>query len=68
MSSGRPEIPADILDKWQRVIDLASKMANVPAGLIMSIAESCCWNSEGLSSQISLCSQRYPDANRQSSS
>ena len=35
MSSGRPEIPVDILDKWQRVIDLASKMANVPAGVIM---------------------------------
>lgn len=32
------------------------------------IAESCCWNSEGISNQISLCSQRYPDANGQSSS
>ena len=35
VNSDKPEIPADILDKWQRVIDLASKMANVPAGLIM---------------------------------
>ncbi len=35
MSTGKPEIPADILAKWQRVIDLASRMADVPAGLIM---------------------------------
>ncbi|MGQ7847330.1 LuxR C-terminal-related transcriptional regulator [Granulosicoccus sp. 3-233] len=34
-TSEKPQIPADILAKWQRVIDLASAMAQVPAGLIM---------------------------------
>ena len=38
MSTGnasQPEIPAETLAKWQRVVDLASRLADVPASLIM---------------------------------
>ena len=35
MSDARPEIPQDILAKWQRVIDLAARLVDVPSGLIM---------------------------------
>jgi hypothetical protein len=31
----RPDIPPELLEKWQRIINLASRMADVPAGLIM---------------------------------
>ena len=35
MSDRRPEIPQDILAKWQRVIDLTANLVDVPSGLIM---------------------------------
>ncbi len=35
MTQSRPDIPQRIFDKWQRVIDLAAEMVQVPSGLIM---------------------------------
>jgi len=32
---GKPDIPSAILGKWQRVVDLAAQMADVPASLVM---------------------------------
>jgi len=35
MRAEKPEIPAATLAKWQRVVDLAAKIARVPASLVM---------------------------------
>ncbi|WP_350334922.1 helix-turn-helix transcriptional regulator [Coralliovum pocilloporae] len=38
MHSQRPSLPTETLEKWQRVVDLISELARVPATLIMSTA------------------------------
>jgi signal transduction histidine kinase len=38
-SESKPEIDPSIIDKWQSLIDVAAKIAKVPAGLIMKLNE-----------------------------
>lgn len=38
-SSQKPEIPTEIVEKWQRILDLMAGIINVPAGLIMKLEE-----------------------------
>ncbi len=38
-SDAKPELLSDIIDKWQSLIDLTAKVANVPSGLIMKLNE-----------------------------
>jgi len=33
----KPEIPKEIMDKWQKIVDLMAKIVGVPAGLIMKV-------------------------------
>lgn len=33
------EVPSDLLDQWQGIVDTMAKLAGIPAGLIMRIAE-----------------------------
>ena len=36
----KPSIPDEIIEKWQRVVDLMAKTVGVPAGLIMRVDSS----------------------------
>ena len=36
---GNPEVPDDILDRWQGIADTAAKIIGVPSGLIMRVHE-----------------------------
>ena len=38
-SGTKPEIPASLKEKWQKIIDVTAKCMNVPAALIMQIHE-----------------------------
>lgn len=38
-SQSKPDITADVISKWQKVIDIMAEIINVPAGLIMKINE-----------------------------
>ena len=37
--SKKPEISSDVMEKWQRIINLMAKIINVPSGLLMNITE-----------------------------
>jgi hypothetical protein len=39
MKQSKPEISPEVLAKWQRVVDLISELADVPASLIMSTVD-----------------------------
>lgn len=38
-SLDKPEIPIDILNKWQKIVDLAAKIIGVPSGLVTRLSE-----------------------------
>ncbi len=38
ISTGKPEIPVSIQEKWQRIVDLAARIMSVPTGLITRIS------------------------------
>ena len=38
MTQGKPEIPQDLITKWQRVVDILARIVDVPSGLIMKVA------------------------------
>ncbi len=40
-SAEKPDIPPDLLQKWQRVVDLLARVLVVPAGLVMELDGSC---------------------------
>jgi DNA-binding CsgD family transcriptional regulator len=37
VSKNKPAIPARVLDKWQRIVDLLAQILHVPAGLVMEL-------------------------------
>jgi len=37
----KPGIPPDLLQKWQRIVDLLARVLVVPAGLVMELDGSC---------------------------
>jgi len=39
ISHGKPDIPARIIDKWQRIVDLVASIMHVPTGLITRLTE-----------------------------
>ena len=40
-SEDKPDIPYDLLQKWQRIVDLLARVLVVPAGLVMELDGSC---------------------------
>lgn len=38
-SLDKPEIPTEILEKWQKIVDLAAKIIGVPSGLLTRLSE-----------------------------
>jgi two-component sensor histidine kinase len=39
VSSNKPPIPAEVLDKWQKIVDLVAGIVRVPSGLITRLTE-----------------------------
>ncbi len=39
VSHGKPDIPAQVIEKWQRIVDLVASIMRVPTGLITRLTE-----------------------------